>query len=211
MTVKKEASLSYLLALPEDYEKNSETEYPLVLFLHGMGERGNDLELVKVHGPAKLAEEKSFPFILVSPQCPLEFRYSTWEIYLDDLVALIDDVAEKYRVDQKRMYVTGLSMGGFGTWELAKRYPDRFAAAAPICGGGSVKGIERLKNVAVWAFHGAKDDVVPLEESEKMVNALREVGGNAKLTVYPEAYHDSWTDTYNNPEFYSWLLSHRKQ
>src|SRR5690606_40117366 len=91
-----------------------------------------------------------------------------------------------------------------GTWEIAKRYPELFAAAAPICGGGSVKNIERLKDVPVWAFHGAKDDVVLLEESEVMVEALREAGGDVKFTVYPDANHDSWTETYNNPEFYTW-------
>lgn len=210
ITVTKEVNLAYILSLPASYNEEDQKELPLILFLHGMGERGNDLELVKRHGPLKSTEKQSFPFILLAPQCPLELRYSTWELYLDDLITLIDHISTVYRVDAQRIYVTGLSMGGYGTWELAKKYPDRFAAAAPICGGGSIEGIERLKDVPVWAFHGAKDDVVPLEESEKMVHALQDVGGNAKLTVYPDATHDSWTETYNNPHLYSWLLKQHK-
>ncbi|MBS4177852.1 alpha/beta fold hydrolase [Lederbergia citrea] len=209
VSITKEVRLSYLLSLPADYEENKKKSYPLVLFLHGMGERGDDLNLVKLYGPPKLAEEQDFPFILVSPQCPLS-RYSTWHLYIDSLAALVDDIIERYRVDEQRVYVTGLSMGGYGTWELAIQYPSKFAAAVPICGGGSTEHIERIKEVPVWAFHGAKDDVVPLEESEIMVEALRGVGGNVKFTVYPEADHDSWTETYNNPDLYSWLLSHKK-
>jgi len=211
VNIKKQVELSYLLSLPKDYEENQDTSYPLVLFLHGAGERGDDLNLVKEHGPPKLAEERDFPFILVSPQCPADQRYSTWHLYMDDLNALVDEMIDQYRVNKKRVYVTGLSMGGFGTWELAKRFPEKFAAAAPICGGGSTKQIERLNDVPVWAFHGAKDDVVLLEESERMVEALSEVGGNVKLTVYPDANHDSWTETYNNPDFYTWLLSQKKE
>lgn len=211
VTITKQVGLSFLLSLPKDYEENDRVAYPLVLFLHGMGERGEDLNLVKKHGPPKLAEERDFPFILVAPQCPIDIeRYSTWHLYMDDLNALIDEIIAQYRVDKQRIYVTGLSMGGYGTWDLAKRYPEKFAAAAPICGGGSTKQIEKLKNVPVWAFHGAKDEVVPVEESVRMVDALSEVGGNVRLTVYPDANHDSWTETYNNPDFYKWLLSHKK-
>lgn len=209
VTITKEVGLSYLLSLPPNYEETEE-KFPLVLFLHGMGERGNDLELIKKHGPPKLADEKEFPFILVSPQCPIEPRLANWLVYIDDLMVLVDDIIEKYRVDTKRVYVTGLSMGGYGTWALAKRYPDRFAAIAPICGGGSVEGIEKLKDLPIWVFHGAKDEVVPLSESEVLVEALRKVGGNVKFTIYPDADHDSWTETYENPEFYEWLLSQRK-
>ncbi|MCR2821142.1 prolyl oligopeptidase family serine peptidase [Lederbergia panacisoli] len=212
LTITKQVELSYLLSLPKDYEENQTAAYPLVLFLHGMGERGDDLNLVKQHGPPKLVEERDYPFILVSPQCPIDIqRYSTWHLYMDDLNALVDEIIEQYRVDKKRVYVTGLSMGGYGTWDLAKRNPEKFAAAAPICGGGSTRQIEQLKDVPVWAFHGAKDDVVPVEESERMVEALSEVGGNVKLTVYPDANHDSWTETYNNPKFYNWLLNQKKE
>jgi predicted peptidase len=113
-------------------------------------------------------------------------------------------------VDRERQYVTGLSMGGFGTWALISRYPQRFAAAVPICGGGDRYVARRLRDVPVWAFHGAKDGTVPVQASVEMVEAVKKAGGDAQLTVYPEAQHDSWTETYNNPKVYEWLLSHRR-
>lgn len=124
------------------------------------------------------------------------------------MIALLDEVTAAYRADTDRIYVTGLSMGGFGTWSLGIAYPDRFAALAPICGGNNPQQVSLLKQVPVWVFHGAKDTVVPLSQSEAMVEALREAGGDVKLTVYPEAGHDSWTETYNNDELYEWLLQH---
>lgn len=206
--VTKTVALRYLLALPKGYGENKDQKWPLMLFLHGAGERGNDLNKVKVHGPAKLIEQgKEFPFIVVSPQCPAD---SWWTDQLDALMALLDEVQAKYAVDPDRVYLTGLSMGGFGSWALGCRYPNRFAAIVPICGGGEWFLAERMKNVPVWAFHGAKDGVVPLRESQEMVDALKRAGGNVQLTVYPEANHDSWTETYNNPKLYEWLLSQRK-
>jgi predicted peptidase len=201
-------SLRYLLYLPKGYGENKEQKWPLILFLHGAGERGNDLELVKKHGPPKLiGQGREFPFIIVSPQCPID---SWWTEMLDGLVALLDEVQSKYAVDPDRVYLTGLSMGGFGTWALGCRHPERFAAIAPICGGGEWFLATRLKNVPVWAFHGAKDPVVPLRESTEMVDALKRAGGDVQLTVYPEAQHDSWTETYNNPKLYEWFLNHRR-
>jgi predicted peptidase len=198
----------YLLYLPKDYGR-TEKKWPLMLFLHGAGERGDNLDLVKKHGPPKLVERgKDFPFIIVSPQCPAGVW---WPEKLDTLVALLDEITSTYAVDTGRVYLTGLSMGGFGTWSLACRHPERFAAIAPICGGGMWFLADRLKAVPVWAFHGAKDPVVPLELSESMVEAVKRMGGDAKLTVYPEAQHDSWTATYENPKFYEWFLSHRKE
>jgi len=130
-------------------------------------------------------------------------------------------VEEKFAVDTNRVYLTGLSMGGYGTWSLALAHPEKFAAIAPICGGGQVidiilasygKPANPLKNISVWAFHGAKDPVVPLEESERMIAALKKIGAkDVKLTVYPEAEHDSWTEAYNNPELYEWLLTHLRK
>ncbi len=198
-------SYNYWLYLPPGYsEKES---WPLVLFLHGAGERGSDLNRVKIHGPAKLAAGgRDFPFILVAPQCPDE---AWWDHAT--LTALLDEVGDRYAVDRRRVYLTGLSMGGYGTWDLATRQPERFAAIAPICGGGvAYLAARRLKEVPTWVFHGAKDQVVPISESERMVEALKGAGANVRFTVYPEAGHDSWTETYNNPEFYEWLLSHRR-
>ncbi len=196
--------LEYLLSLPKEYDKDRGKAWPLMVFLHGAGERGSDINKVKVHGPAKLIEQgKEFPFIIVSPQCP---ENQWWPNRVETVMALIDEISEKYRVDPKRIYLTGLSMGGYGTWAIASTFPNRFAAIVPICGGGQPYLAANLKSVPIWAFHGAKDPVVPLNESERMVNAVKAFGGNAKLTVYPEAQHDSWTETYNNPDLYEWLL-----
>jgi len=205
--VVKRVSANYLLYLPKDYGKDRRQRWPVILFLHGAGERGGDLELVKKHGPPKIVEDKKdFPFIVLSPQCP---EGGWWPA--DFLIPLLDEVAKQYRVDKSRVYLTGLSMGGFGTWALAIEHPDRFAAIAPICGGGDPKLVSRIKHLPVWVFHGAKDPVVPLEKSEMMVKALEEAGGNVKFTAYPEATHDSWTETYDNPELYEWFLSHRRE
>jgi predicted peptidase len=204
----KTVSLRYLLYLPKGYGEKKDQKWPLILFLHGAGERGSDLELVKKHGPPKLVDQgKELPFIIVSPQCPTG---TWWTEELDALVALLDDVQSRYAVDPDRVYLTGLSMGGFATWALGCRHPERFAAMAPICGGGDWFLAERLKNVPVWVFHGAKDPVVPLRESTEMVDALKRAGGDVQLTVYPEAQHDSWTETYNNPKLFEWFLSHRR-
>jgi predicted peptidase len=177
-----------------------------MVFLHGAGERGSDLEKVKTHGPPKLvAQGKVFPFILVSPQCP---EGQWWDT--DMLDALLDTVLAKYRVDPDRVYLTGLSMGGFATWAWAAAHPERFAAIAPICGGGDPFLAWRLKSLPVWAFHGAKDPVVPVKMTTDMVDALKAAGGDVRVTIYPDAGHDAWTDTYNNQELYDWFLQHHR-
>jgi predicted peptidase len=197
--------LKYWLQLPSDYE--TQEEWPVLLFLHGAGERGEDLDRVKVHGPPKLiASGKAMPFIVVAPQCPTG-RW--WEPF--ELAALLDDIEQQYKVDKKRIYVTGLSMGGFGTWALAAYQPNRFAAIAPICGGGEPFMTRLYSHVPTWAFHGDQDNVVPLERSERMVEALKRAGGDVKFTVYPGVGHDSWTETYDNEELYEWLLQHENK
>ncbi|MGQ9631523.1 MAG: prolyl oligopeptidase family serine peptidase [bacterium] len=210
MQITKTVRLNYLLFLPKGYGTNPRRRWPLILFLHGAGERGDDLELVKKHGIPKIVEEwEDFPFIAVSPQCPKE---SWWTSEVEALNALLDEIVKTYAVDTDRVYLTGLSMGGYGTWHLAMRYPERFAAIAPICGGGVYpEKVRVLKDVPVWAFHGAKDTVVPLERSEEMVNALKACGGDVRFTVYPDAEHDSWTETYNNPRLYKWFLRHTRR
>jgi predicted peptidase len=205
--VTRTVTCGYLLALPNGYGEK-DRKWPLMIFLHGAGERGANLELVKKHGPPKLIEQgKDLPFIVVSPQCPSE---DWWPEKVETLIALLDEIQSKYAVDPERVYLTGLSMGGFGTWTLGCQHPERFAAIAPICGGGQRYRAGKLKDVPVWAFHGAKDPVVPLAESQTMVDAVTRAGGQARLTVYPDAQHDSWTATYDNPEFYKWLLSHKR-
>lgn len=204
--IAKTVGYRYLLFLPEGYGE-PDVKWPMILFLHGAGERGDDIDLVKKHGPPKIVEEKAdFPFVVVSPQCPEEHMWNT-----DALAALVDEVTGSCEIDESRIYVTGLSMGGFGTWALACECPERFAAIAPVCGGGFALRAARLAQLPVWAFHGALDQVVPLEMSAKMVRSLRDAGGDVRFTVYPTAEHDSWTETYANPELYEWFLKHRRK
>ena len=201
--------MEYLLFLPESYAQSTNQKFPLILFLHGAGERGNDLDSVKRHGIPKIVETNpDFPFIAVSPQCPED---SWWTSELHTINGLIEEVVEKYQVDTSRIYLTGLSMGGFGTWSLASMYPERFAAIAPVCGGGEVRQILRsLVEMPIWTFHGQKDDVIPFSRSEEIVTALKKHGSSIKFTIYPEAGHDSWTKTYDNPELYKWFLKHSR-
>ncbi len=200
--------LNYLLFLPQRYGIEPSKKWPFILFLHGAGERGDDLEQVKVHGIPKIVEKQpDFPFVCVSPQCPEE---TVWMEHHLALKALLGGVFSTYAVDLERVYLTGLSMGGYGTWSLALACPQTFAAIVPICGGGMPQWVANLKDVPVWAFHGADDPIVPVEQSQSMVNALRASGGNARFTIYPGVGHDSWTQTYDNPELYEWLLQHRR-
>ncbi len=199
-------TLPYLICLPRGYEQEGRA-WPLLLFLHGSGERGSNLRLVATHGPPQQVEEgRQFPFILVSPQCPAGhwWSFTTLDLLLREIVA-------RYAVDENRIYVTGLSMGGFATWTLAMEFPDRFAAIVPISGGGIPHRARLLTNLPIWAFHGAKDPIIPLAYSQEMVNAVNAAGGDATLTIYPDAGHDAWTETYNNPDLYEWLLHQRLQ
>jgi predicted peptidase len=208
--------LSYLLFLPEGYTAKSEKRWPLILFLHGSGERGTNVWKVATHGPPKIVTSRpDFPFIVLSPQCP---EHQAWS--KDVLLALLDEITATYAVDTRRIYLTGLSMGGYGTWDLGLTYPEKFAAIVPICGGGELMTLSlashekgpALKTLGVWAFHGGKDPVVPLDESQRMVDALKKKGvQDVKLTVYPEAPHDSWTEAYNDPQLYEWLLKHERK
>jgi len=211
-TVRSSGEMKYLLYLPKEYSaKEKGKQWPLMLFLHGAGERGTDVQRASVHGPMSLVKQgTNFPFIIVAPVCPAK------EIWQNEpLMQLLDKMEKKYPVDTKRVYLTGISMGGYGTWKLGLAHPERFAALMPICGGGNMIDVvlgpgdkgDAFKNLPIWAFHGAKDDVVPLDESERMVKQLKKVGvKNVQLTVYPEAKHNSWTETYNNPKVYEWLL-----
>jgi len=224
----REVTIRYLLFVPKDYKATGE-KWPLMLFLHGLGECSNDdLDKVKIHGPAKIVEGRpDFPFVLITPQCPpppgydpakagaltspqvIELVRKAWNP--KELIQLVGHVLDKLNVDPDRVYVTGLSMGGYGTWRLAATYPDRFAAAVPICGGGEYNQMSpALSRVPIWAFHGAKDPTVPISESKHMIYALRQVSGDIRFTTYPDAAHNSWEQTYNNQEVYDWLLAHRR-
>jgi len=201
--VKIQAEMNFLEYLPRGYVY--EANWPLIIFLHGAGECGNDLSLVKVHGPLKVAQEMLLPFVIIAPQCP---EGQSWSAEL--LNAFLHTILNGYSIDPGRVYITGLSMGGTGTWELAKRCPEKISAIAPICGRGSEMNICNLKDVPVWAFHGAKDEIIPLHYSTNTVNKLKKCGGNAKLTIYPDVAHDSWTETYENPQLYDWFLEQTK-
>ena len=210
----------YLLFLPKDYAARKAERWPLMLFLHGAGERGTNVWRADIHGPSKyIAAHPDFPFIVVTPLCPSNQVWSG-----ETLSGLLDETVKKYRIDTNRVYLTGLSMGGFGVWDLALATPERFAAVIPIAGGGSdlpillarigyatPENVVALRSVAFWAFHGAKDTIVEPDESERMINALKRLGvTEAKITIYPDATHNSWEQTYNNPEIYDWLLQHKR-
>lgn len=199
--------LDYLLYLPGEYGKEPGKKWPLILFLHGAGERGSDVDKVRVHGPPKLAYAgKDLPFVIVSPQCPAN---AWWKAH--ELIALLDDVQAKYAVDADRVYLTGLSMGGYGTWELASQAPQRFAAIAPICGAGNPVMARRMRNLPTWVFHGDADTAVPVERGDEMVEAMKKAGApELKYTRYAGVGHDSWTKSYDNPELFEWFLAHKR-
>lgn len=201
----KRVQLEYLLHVPPSYGETNK-KWPLILFLHGRGERGTSLERLKRYGVAKLVEHQTdFPFIAVSPLCP---QFSHWTQERDSLLALLDEIIANYAVDENRIYLTGISMGGYGTWDLAMFAPERFAAIAPVCSTGPNEKIHLLKDMPTWVFHGAKDTIVPVENSEKMVAELQACGGNPKLTIYPDADHAGMTPLHDNMELYEWFLQH---
>lgn len=202
----KDVQRDYLLYIPKTYNNEKDKKWPLLIFLHGSGERGDNVNRVKVHGPPKQAAAgKDLPFVVVSPQCPKGVWWSP-----EVQIALLDEICKTHRIDKDRVYLTGLSMGGYGTWTIACKYPDRFAATVPICGGGNPKDAAKMKGIPTWVFHGDADRAVPVKRSQDMVDALKKAGGNVKLTIYPGVGHDSWTRSYDNPDLYKWLLAQRR-
>ncbi|MEM6504276.1 MAG: prolyl oligopeptidase family serine peptidase [Planctomycetota bacterium] len=206
--VKQTRALSYLIALPEGYDKEGDA-VPLLLFLHGAGERGDDLDKVKAHGPPNMIEKgHDFGAIVVSPQCPAE---SWWPREVDMLIALLDKLEREHNIDKDRIYVTGLSMGGYGTFALCARQPGRFAAAVPICGGGGYFEARQLAKLPMWVFHGEADRVVPVEESHRMVKYMNEHNGeHAQLTTYPGVGHNSWDPAYSDEAMWNWLFEQKR-
>jgi predicted peptidase len=222
--------MPYRILYPDHFDKTK--KYPLVLMLHGSCERGNDNELQLTHGAALFVDpevRKKYPVIVIFPQCPAEDYWSNVdrESITDDkrnyvfreggeptpamkmLLIFIDDLLKKSYIDQKRLYVGGLSMGGMGTFELLSRKPHLFAAAFPICGGGHPNTVKAYaKQVSLWVFHGAQDDVVPIRHSEVMVDALKKAGVDVRFTVYPDVKHESWEKAFAEPDLLPWLFSH---
>ncbi len=210
--LRKRVHLHYLLWLPSGYDED-QRRWPLILFLHGRGERGDDLALVTREGLARrLAEGFELPAIVAAPQCPAG---SDWTLHDDALLALLDDLVARLRVDPRRVYLTGLSMGGREAWRLAATHPERFAALAVICarrpdGVRDREDARPLVGLPIWVFHGARDRVVPIEESDAMVDALRAHGADVRYTVYPDAGHDSWTQAYAEDELYTWMFDRQR-
>lgn len=197
---------NYLLYLPDEYSKDTSAKFPLILFLHGSGERGTDVEKVKANGlPKLIAEGKKFPFIVVSPQAPEDGGWESRTLFL-----LLKDLRKRYRIDGDRLYLTGLSMGGFGSWDMAVKYPGLFAAVAPVCGGGDPSKAWQLRHTPLWVFHGAKDNVVNIRSSQEMVDAMKPVNPDVRFTVYPETGHNSWEEAYATDSLYTWMLKHKK-
>ena len=221
--------LPYRLLMPKTL--NSSASYPLVLFFHGSGERGDDNQKQLQHGVARFAAEASqtrYPCFVLAPQCPanLDNQPTMWTgelermhslklapeaaIPLRTALELTKAIQQKYPVDTARIYVTGISMGGFATWEALIRYPEKFAAAIPVCGGGDISYADRIRNIPVWAFHGADDSRVPVECSRSMVQVMEKEGGHPRYTEYPGVGHNSWDRAYAEPKLLSWLFSHER-
>lgn len=216
--------LLYRQLAPKNYD--AKQRYPLVIFLHGAGERGDDNRIQLKHGMANYAADDlqaKFPAFVIAPQCPANQKWVDvdWSGEKHNQPAkaspsmhatreLIDALQKEISIDPDRIYITGLSMGGYGTWDALQRYPELFAAGAPICGGGDPSLAERIKHMPIWVFHGEQDTVVKPIRSRSMVAALEAAGAKPKYTEYPQVGHDSWTATYANPEFHTWLFSQKR-
>lgn len=217
--------LLYRMLKPAKYDANR--KYPLVVFLHGAGERGNDNFAQLKHGMADFASDKimeAYPAFVIAPQCPTGEKWVDvdWSAAKHDMpekaasatrltLKLIDELQKEFSIDRDRLYITGLSMGGYGSWDAIQRHPELFAAAAPICGGGDPKHAAKIKSIPIWAFHGDKDTAVKVERSREMIDAIKAAGGSPKYTEYPGVGHDSWTATYKNPEVYAWLFAQKRK
>jgi len=200
----------YVLFVPHDYK--GDKDYPLILFLHGAGEtKGGKKQPVEVGiGPAIKKQEKTFPFLVVIPQS----QKRTWQADSPDAqraLAILAEVEKSYKAVSKRIYLTGLSMGGFGTWSLATKYPDKWAAIVPICGAGNAKQAAKIKDVPCWCFHGDKDTAVKVEGSRAMIKAIKAAGGDPKYDEYPGVGHNSWDRAYGNDELYKWFLAQKRK
>lgn len=212
--ISKELQLRYLLHLPRQAAENPDAQWPTILYLHGLGESGDDLSLVLTQGlPQYVSADPHFPFIVIAPQCP---HHTWWPEQQDHIGSLLESCLDAHPIDRKRLYLTGNSMGGYGAWYFGVTWPHLFAAIVPICGGGYwfhgfPHRVKALKDVPVWAFHGALDETVPVSESAQLISELRKHNQNARLTLYPDTGHDAWTPTYQNPQLYDWLLSHHQK
>lgn len=202
-------TLQYMLILPADYSR-IDRPWPMIFFLHGGSGRGQNLDLIKSYGPPLIAEEqKDFPFVVLAPQCPEE---ETWTTKADILAALLDDVIKKYKIDPDRVYLTGTSMGGNGTWHLVARHPEYFAAVAPMAASPEIPDIwnKRFISMPIWAFHGDQDAICPLTDDEAMINAIRARGASPRFTVLHGKGHYIGGEAYKNRDLYDWFLENTR-
>jgi predicted peptidase len=203
-------TIPYLLYLPKEHATKP-GGWPLLFFLHGRGESFGPLSIVAKWGPPKQAQRgDSFPFVMVSPQCPTN---EAWNQPGQQalLTRLLDHAVSKFGVDPDRIYLTGLSMGGYGSWRLAADHPGRFAAVVPVCGGGKPEDAEKLKTLPIWVFHGTEDKAVPFQRSVEMVEAIKAAGGsNIRFTSLEHIGHNSWEAAYSSPELYEWLAKQKR-
>ncbi len=198
--------MHFFLYLPDGYEESNDS-FPLMLFLHGGGESGRDTSGLTVHGPPKLIRQGvDFPFILLAPQNPYPRKF--WDVRA--VASILKLVREEYRVDSTRIYITGLSRGGMGTWMMLMNYHNTFAAAIPISGAVPTAYHMWVPEIPIWIFHGGADPVIPVDESVRIYERLSESGKPVKLTIYPDTGHDAWTRTYENSEVFEWLLQQHR-
>lgn len=200
--------LSYYLYYPEDYEVEVDSDFPILLFLHGGGDAGDSLGLVKRSGPPKLISQgKEFPFLILIPQNPYARKW--WNTRAVN--QLLDTVVKNNRVDKNRIYLTGLSRGGGAAWEMAVQYPDKFAALAVVCGMSPLPYASWInKEMPIWVFHGEEDKSIPISESETMVAKLKEMGYDVQFTRYSGVGHNSWNKAYKTDELYEWFVKQKR-
>lgn len=203
------ATAKYVVYVPSTYDPKK--PMPTILFLHGMGERGSDgWKQVPVGlGSAIMMNSEAWNFIVIFPQKSM--ASTKWMDQEKEILAIVEKTKKEYNVDSARLYLTGLSMGGFGTWLLAAKHPEMFAAIAPICGGGNPADAAALKDIPTWCFHGDKDNAVPLDRSREMIEAIKAAGGNPQFTVYPGVGHNSWDKAYRDEKLWEWFLKHSKK
>ena len=201
------AEVDYLLYLPKNYDATGDKSVPMMLFLHGRGESNGPLSLVAKWGPPRYAQAgKGMPFLIVSPQCPKDDYWNS-EVQLKRLTELMEKINSEYAVNEKKIYLTGLSMGGYGSWALSALHPKKFAAVAPVCGGGEVEAAEQIKDIPIWVWHGDQDRAVPFDKSVEMVEAIKKAGGTSiKFTTLEGIGHNCWSAAYATPQLYQWML-----
>lgn len=227
--VSKSDTLPYNILVPVSFSKSfvntseylqNNNKYPLIIFLHGSGERGTDNEIQINHINDLFTDSSNrekYPAFVVAPQCPPDKRRaeSDWRKFTNYknsstpselTIELINELSKKYPIDNRRVYITGLSMGGAGTWDLICRYPGKFAAAVPICGFGNTRKAGVLKSTPIWAFHGSDDKVVKVNYSRDMVNAVKKQNEIIKYTEYKGVGHDSWVKAYKEKDLLDWLF-----